>query len=172
MIRKTQQWYHRSMEKKLSPILETLTPDQALTILKLLAKEDKGLKTKLLQIARNYLGQVDEAETAAKVRADLEGLDVHDVWDSAGADSYGGYQDPGELAWEMVEDTLEPHIEQLKKYIKLKMTTQAEKYCRGIVKGIKNYQQKSGSEFKDWAGDVFSQSVDDIMDIWKKGGKK
>lgn len=37
--------------------------------------------------------------------------------------------------------------------------------------GEKNHQQKSGSEFKDWAGDVFSQSVDDIMDIWKKGGK-
>lgn len=152
-------------------IIEALTPDQALDTLKLLAKQDKGLETKILQAAQNYLGRVNMEETAVQVRADLEGLDVHDVWDTAGADSYGGYQDPGEVAWEMVETTLEPYIEQLKKYIKLKMATQAKEYCHGIVKGIKDYQQKSRSEFKDWAGDVFSQSVDDIMDIWKKGGK-
>lgn len=159
------------MMKKLSSILDTLSPDQALAILKLLAKEDKGFKTKLLQIARDYLGQVDAKETAAEVRTDLESLDVHDVWDEAGSNSYGGYQEPGEVAWEMVEDTLKPYIEQLEKYIKLKMTAQAEKYCQGIVKGIKDYQQKSGSEFKDWAGDVFSESINTIMDTWNKSRK-
>lgn len=49
---------------------------------------------------------------------------------------------------------------------------QAKEYCHGIVKGIKDYQQKSRSEFKDWAGDVFSDSISTIMDIWSQGAKK
>lgn len=159
------------ISKRNPNILDSLTPDQALAVLELLAK-DKDIKNKVEQIAKSYLAQVDVEETAKEVFMSLEALDVHDVWDDAGPNHYGGYQEPGEVAWDMAEGAIEPYLEQLKTYIQLKMLVQAKEYCRGIVRGIRDYQQKSKSEFKDWAGeDAFSEGINRVIDVWSESCK-
>ena len=101
----------KKISKQNSNILKSLTADQALVVLKLLAKKDKNIKNEIEQIAKDYLGQVDAGEIAEEVFMDLESLDVHDVWDNAGSNSYCGYQEPYEVAWDMVEETLELYME-------------------------------------------------------------
>jgi hypothetical protein len=38
----------------------------------------------------------------------------------------------------------------------------------GILKGIYQYEEDSGSEFKDWATDVPGESFGYILEEWKK----
>ena len=38
------------------------------------------------------------------------------------------------------------------------MHQEAKLYCMGILKGIYQYEEDSGSEFKDWATDVLGES--------------
>ncbi len=50
------------------------------------------------------------------------------------------------------------------------MHQEAKLYCMGIAKGIYKYEEKSTSEFKDWATDVPGESYSDIVNEWKKRG--
>ncbi|MDL1985680.1 MAG: hypothetical protein LWX54_16125 [Deltaproteobacteria bacterium] len=48
------------------------------------------------------------------------------------------------------------------------MHQEAKLYCMGILKGIYQYEEDSGSEFKDWATDVPGESFGYILEEWKK----
>jgi len=48
------------------------------------------------------------------------------------------------------------------------MHQEAKLYCMGILKGIYQYKEDSGSEFKDWATDVPGESFGDVLNEWKK----
>jgi hypothetical protein len=48
------------------------------------------------------------------------------------------------------------------------MHQEAKLYCMGILKGIYQYEEDSGSEFKDWTTDVPGESFGYILEEWKK----
>ncbi len=39
-------------------------------------------------------------------------------------------------------------------------------HCRGILKGIHDFDRNSTTEYKGWAGDVPSDSFERILDDW------
>lgn len=159
--------YNKNIKEK--NFLKTLNSEEALALLHILAK-DEVIRLKIEKVAKEYLSKIDIQELAGEVYINLNSLDVTELWDNSGPTTYG-YEDPNDMAWEMFEEVLSPYIEQLKKYKKLKMDLQAKQYCIGLLQGIKNYQKKSKSKFKDWATDADTDAMDNIFDIWKKGVK-
>jgi hypothetical protein len=151
-------------------ILEQLTTDQALAVLKTLSEQNKEYKQKIEQLAREFLKKVDLEEVASDVHNSLIGLDVDDLYGSSGPSRYG-YVDPNERSWEMFEEALEPFEEQLKKYHALSMFDEAKLYCKGILTGIYNYEKEGASEFADWVTDAPCENFHRILDDWKKQQK-
>ena len=135
-------------------ILNQITPQEALTILHQLAQSDKKIKDKILKLAINEITDVDIDEICNEVFSELDSIDVHELWDRSGSNSYGEYTSPEEMAFEMVEDVLEPFNEEVFRLLDLKMYSEATDYCKGVLKGIYDFDNKSTSEFKDWAEDV------------------
>jgi len=148
-------------------IIDHLSPDEALAILKHLAKEDADLARRIEQIGRKRLTGVDVEDIAEQVYSDLDTLPVEDVWERAGS-SYGEYIEPGEAAWEMFEETLNPFMREMKRYQELSMRSEAKHYCMGILQGIYWFEKESQSEYKNWAEDVPSQHFHSIIDKWKE----
>lgn len=158
---------HKTKPAKKPEILKNISAEEALAVLRALAEESKEFKQKVEEAAKKHLAKVDGEEVAADVFMELDGIEVEELWDRSGETAYG-YEDPNDVGWKMFEEVVNPYIEQLKKYQKLGMCEQAKQQCFGIIKGIKEYKQKSKSDFKDWAEDVPLDALTEVLDIWKE----
>ena len=94
------------MPKNVYTIIDHLSPDDALAILKILAREDDRLGARIAEIATSYLSSADPEEIALDLYAELDALDVEEVWDRAGATRHG-YIDTQKVASEMVEQAMD-----------------------------------------------------------------
>lgn len=148
-------------------VFDEISPDEALIILKKLTKKDADLKIKVIELAENLFRDIDISEIWETVFYELDGIDVHDLWDRSGQSRYG-YVSPEEMSVEMFEAALEPFIEEMKRLSNLRMHREALLYCMGILKGIYRYEEDSDSEFKDWVTDVPAETFGDILKVWKK----
>jgi len=151
-------------------LLDTINPDDALHILRTIYAEDKKIADKIERVANQYLSDVDIDQIAKEVYSELDGLEVEELWDRSGP-SHKGYAEPGEMAYEMLEEVLEPFIAQIKKYQDLAKPKEAKLYCMGIIKGISQYEKESKSEFKGWAGDGVGECSQWVLLEWEKGNK-
>ena len=148
-------------------IFNKISPSEALEILKQIAKTDKKLKKRIVELAEDLFRSVDVEAVCDDVFDALDGIDVHELWDRAGPKT-DGYTSPEDMAVEMFEEALELFIQEMYRLFDLKMRQEAKLYCMGILKGIYQYEEDSGSEFKDWATDVSVESFGYVLNEWKK----
>ncbi|MBI5183525.1 MAG: hypothetical protein HY999_04105 [Nitrospinae bacterium] len=158
-------------KNKSANILDTISPNDAFVILKILAKEDTNIAKRIEQLAIDYLGNVDIEDVAEEVYWELNGIEVEEVWDRSGS-TRDGYIDPGDMAYEMFEEALEPFLNELKKCQKLSLFNQAKYHCMGILKGIYKFHKESTSEYKDWAVDAPCEYFDVVLKDWKNDCQK
>ena len=149
-------------------IIDHLSPTDALSILRTLASSDKQLARRIAEIATAHLSEVDPEEVAVVLYDELDALEVEEVWDRAGP-KRDGYVAPSEAAYGMVEEAIDPYLEELKKYQKLGMKTEANRMCMGLLLGLYQFDHESRSKFKDWAPDAPSEFAWAVVDAWKAG---
>jgi hypothetical protein len=65
-------------------IIDQLSPDQALAILKTLAANNERLAKRIAKMGTAYLSKVDAEEVAAALYDELDALAVEEVWDRSG----------------------------------------------------------------------------------------
>ena len=93
-------------------IFDRISPNEALGILKQIAKDDKSVKKRIVELAEISFGDVDMEEICEAVFYELDGIDVHELWDHAGP-TRDGYVSTEELSAEMFEEALEPFLQEL-----------------------------------------------------------
>ena len=146
-------------------IINALSPEDALHILKKLASEDDALAVRIADMANTLLSQVDFEEIAENLLFELEALEVEAVWDRAGRTRHG-YVEPNDAAYSMVEEVIEPFLNAMKKYRQMGLHAQADEQCKGMLLGLNNFEHDS-SEFKDWAADLASIFAEETLGTWK-----
>ncbi len=151
-------------------ILKILAPEEAAAVLSQLVASDAEIRKKAQEIALNLVGDVDLEEIAEQVFWELGSIAVEDVWDGPGS-TRDGYVDPGDCAWQLFDDALEPFLEQLRKCQQLRLTAQAKLHCMGILQGIHRFETESESEYKDWAVDAPGEFFVTVYQDWRKGTK-
>jgi len=156
------------MVKTPHEIIDCLSPADALSILKALARSDEALAQRIAEMAMARLSRVDPEEVAAVLYDELDALEVEEVWDRAGRTRYG-YVEPGEAADQMIEEVLEPFLEELTKHQKLGMNAEANRMCMGLLLGLYRFEHESTSEFKGWAPDAPLIFAETVVDAWKAG---
>ncbi|MBI4320136.1 MAG: hypothetical protein HY675_16730 [Chloroflexi bacterium] len=155
-------------DKDSHKIIDELSHADALSVLRALADEDERLGRRIAEIARGRLSDVDREEIANALYAELDTLDVEDVWDQAGSKRHG-YVEPSEVAYQMVEEVLEPFLDELRKYQKLGKPVEATQLCAGLLMGLYKFEGESTSEFKDWAADAPTSFAAEVVEAWKMG---
>ena len=148
-------------------IFNKISPSEALEILKQIAKTDKKLKRRIVELAEDLFRDVDVEAVCDDVFYALDGIDVHEIWDRAGPRT-DGYTSPEDMAVEMFEEALDPFLQELYRLFDLKMHQEAKLYCMGLLKGIYQYEEDSESEFKDWATDVPGETFGHVLTEWEK----
>ena len=148
-------------------VLDDITGEDALRILKKLCADDSALRTRVMDEARRVLADVDVDAVSEGVLLDLESLCVQELWDRSGP-RRDGYSSPDEMAVEMFEEAIHPHEQEIEKYRRLGIVVPCMLYVMGTLKGIYRYEKESESEFKDWATDVPAETFGFLLDRWRK----
>lgn len=151
----------------MTELLSKLTGDQALQVLERLAAGDAGLAKKIEAEAKRHLSSVDIEEVADEVFESLDTIDVQDCWDRAES-SRDGYTSSEDAALELIEDELQPFVDQAKRYHELDMLEQERHYCEGVILGLYRYEKESKSEFRNWSEDLPLDSADSLFRKWRE----
>jgi hypothetical protein len=151
----------------MADIISKLTGEQALEIVKRLARKKGELREALLTEAMNVLTEIDLDETAEEVVAVLDSIDVQDCWDRSGG-SRDGYTSPDEAASELIEEELQSYFDQVERYHQMGLPEQEATYCMGVVLGIYRYERESESEFRQWCEDIPAEFGDILLSKWRK----
>jgi len=152
-------------------ILTALTETQKAELIRRLHERGGEVRQTLLEEARNLLKDVDSHEVAEEIFKDLDMIQVETLWDNSGP-TRDGYISPEGEALELMEEELEPHVEQVWDYLQLDMQAEARTYLQGILLGLYRFEHESGSEFKDWAVDIPINLFGAFLDKWReKTGK-
>ena len=165
MVKKTPGTKPEKMPKS-KDIFDSVTPGDAMTILKNLAREDPELRKKIEAMVIDILGEVDTDEISGEVFYELDAIKVEDLWERSGK-TRGGYVDPSEESWEMFDEALEPFILDQERFKNLGQIQKARSYGMGILQGIYQFEHESKSEFRDWASDAPLDRFVDILNTWK-----
>jgi len=148
-------------------LLSKLTGEQALDVLKRLAAAKGAVAEAVLAEAKRVLAAVDVEEIADEVFGLLDGIPVENCWDRAGSHR-DGYTDPDEAAEQLIEEELQPFVDQVERYHSMGMARQERDTCMGVILGAYRYDKESDSEFKDWCIDLPAGIAEDLLDEWRK----
>lgn len=154
--------------KKVEHIIQNLSPSDALAILNILVKEEEQVASRIAEIASMYLAEVDSEDIAFSIQDEMNHLEVEEVWYRAGHTRHG-YVDIADAAGQMIEEILEPYLQELKKYHQLEMSREAMLMCKGLLKGLYLFERESTSEFKDWAVDAPIIFAEEVVIAWQSG---
>jgi len=150
----------------MTDVIDKLTPEQALQIVRRLADKGGAIREALVAEATDLLTDIDRDDLAQEVFEILDEIDVQDCWNRAGG-SRDDYVGPDDAAAEIFEEQLQPYVDQLKRYHDLGMPEQEAAYCEGVILGVYRYEKESKSEFKNWCEDMPAESASELLNGWR-----
>ncbi len=148
-------------------LIYNLDPDDAFYILKRLFESDESIARKIEEIAGLYFSEIDSEQVADNVFLDLDFLEVEELWDSSGSTRYG-YIDPDDRAYEMIEEVIEPYLDEMKKYYNLGYYQDSRTICLGILQALIQFDNESKTQFRQWAEDIAASMFEQVWDEYKK----
>jgi len=107
---------------------------------------------------------VSFTDLAADVLGALLALDLDDL--DAGPRA-GGYVEPSEAAWNVIEKVVTPYLRDLGRRVKLGHDDEALEVCRGIVLGLYRAEHR-GFELLQYAEDSPSELAGHAVEIWRR----
>ena len=155
-------------EDTLGPLLDRLKPDEAATVFRRLLKAHPDLSSEADEIARSLLRQVEYEDVAAEIEDEIRALDYEDLNARAGGHEWG-YIEPSEAAWEILEEIVEPFLDDMKRHIGLGLEAEALEICKGMVLGLYRLSEREGGDVLGWATDFPAEAARNSLEIWYAG---
>ena len=155
-------------EATLGPLLDRLKPGEAATVFRRLLKAHPDLSSEADEIARSLLRQLEYEDVAAEIEDEKRALDYEDLNARAGSHEWG-YVEPSEAAWEILEETVEPVLDDMKRPIELGLEAEALEICKGMVLGLYRLSEREGGDVLGWAPDFPAETAGNVMEFWHAG---
>jgi hypothetical protein len=143
--------------------LESLTPEAAWAVLKRLLDQHPEMGPEAQKIAASLgalppLAEASQDDVAKAVFSSITSIDLEDLNERAGAHSWG-YVEPGEAAWELLEEALEEWIEDMRGKASSGRIAAAESTCIGIVQGLYQARNVQSDGALGWAPDFPAEAA-------------
>jgi hypothetical protein len=148
--------------------LERLKPDEAAAVLRHLLEVHPDLASEAEEMARSLLHQVEYEDVAAEIEDEIRALDYEVLNARAGSHQWG-YVEPSEAAEEILEETVEPFLEDMKRHLELGLEAQALEICKGLVLGCYRLSEREGGDVLGWAPDFPGEAAGNALEVWYTG---
>jgi len=129
-----------------------LEHDEHGEVLDQLLQGHPGLRGEVNAIAGVLLDHVSIGAVSKQVAKLVLEIDQEKFWGRSGRKRWG-YVEPGEAAWELLEQALEGVQNDMKRRMRAGMESAAELLCQGIVLGLYRVEESGGGEVVDCAPD-------------------
>jgi hypothetical protein len=98
----------------------------------------------------------------------VQAVDVDDVRGRAGRHEWG-YVEPTEAAWEVLEEAIEPFIEDIKRQSDLGLEKEALETCKGVALGLYRVEHGKATPVTEEAPDFPSEAAARAIETWRGG---
>ena len=157
--------------KKKTPLLDQLQPGEAALVIRRLLAGHPELLPEAEEISRSTLGGVSFESIASEVEDSIRQLSLDDLDGRAGRHSWG-YTEPTEAAWQLLDEAVEPFVEDMKRHLGLGLHEEAFEICKGVVLGLYQCREAGGDEFLGWAEDFPAEAAGNAVTEWIGAGKQ
>lgn len=157
--------------RRIAPTALALSTDaEKAAVLSELVKDDRELARRAEHAARSRLERVDADEVATTVSDALLALDQEELSAYAGRTRYG-YVEPTEAAWWLLEQALEPWLEDITRRATLALSEAARRLGLGILQGLFRIRDRSGDDglLLSWAPDFPSEAAERVIRVLSDG---
>lgn len=141
-----------------SAALARLKGEETVTLLRTLLRKHPELAGEVEALAGSVIGDVSIEDTAQEVEDAVRWLDLDDLNSRAGRHA-DGYVEPGEAAWELVEEAVMPFIEDITRRVEGGQREAAIATCAGVVRGLRRLHDTEGGEVLKWTPDSPGEMV-------------
>lgn len=133
-------------------VLERLTPDESGVVLRILLERNQNLRAEAEKIAKELVASPSAEDIAEDIFEAVTSVDIDDLNSRAGKTQWG-YVEPSEAAWELLEESVEDAVSDMKRRMELGLTNAALAICCGIVMGLYKAKDISSDGALGWASD-------------------
>lgn len=148
-------------------VLNRLKPGEAQALLSRLLALHPELTAEAEAIAQALLSDVTFEAVADEVEAALRFPGLDELNARAGSSRWG-YTPPDEAAWELLEEALQPFIDEMTRYVELAMDKQALEMCQGILLGLYRFRDAGDHEVLQWVPDFPFEAAITVLKTWSK----
>lgn len=151
-------------------VLGALTAEEKAAVLDRLTAADPSIETSAAEVAMSRLGAVSIDDIAVSVKEALRALDQDDLAARAGPTRYG-YVEPTQAVWELLEEALEPWLEDIVRRAKLGLADAAITIAVGAMTALRNVEDCDHDELLlSWAPDFPAEGVEGVRDALRRAG--
>ena len=156
---------------KKTPVLDRLEPWEAQAVLRRLLAVHPNLGIEAEQISKSLLGEISLEIVADDVEDAIRSLSLDDLNGRAGRHSWG-YVEPSEAAWELLEETVNPFLEDMKRRMDLGLEAETLEVCKGILLGLYSARDEKADTVVGWAPDFLEETAAGTSLTWCAGSDK
>ena len=155
-----------SSKKPRAPRVEDLRPHEHMAVLTRLAQRNDAVGKAVREEIERLIAGVDVEAVAAEVEMDLAGIDEDEIAARSGEDRYG-YTAPYEAAWQVLEETLQPHVERLSWFYDAGRHDACDAYALGVLRGIYDFHLEGDAPWKESAPDDLRELFGWVLREWQ-----
>ena len=146
----------------LSDVLQRLNPEEAAAVLRHLLAKHLELRPEAEQFATDHLSSGSIEEVAQDVYDRILGIDLDALNGRAGKQAWG-YVEPGEAALELMDESLQDLVDDMKRKAELGLLPAAQVVCAGIVQGLYQARDTKSDGALGWAPDFPAEHADYVV---------
>jgi hypothetical protein len=161
--------------RKGKDILSYLDPHELAKVLHQILIRHRDLRDEANSIATDLLNDISVEAVSEEVTDLILGVGLEVLGNRAGKRPWG-YVEPGEAAWEVLEESIEGIEKEMEKRMQAGLERSAEKLCQGIVIGLHNAMAANCDGALAWAPDfpveAASRTVSNLLDLYPSNRKR
>jgi hypothetical protein len=151
-------------------VLTSLTLAEKGELLNQLLTTQSELREQVEELARRRLVEQDRDAVASDVELALSSHDIDELNSHAGDHPGRGYVDPGEAADEILDESLQPFLDDLARRAKLGFATAATEIATGILCGLYACREAGSETLLEYTPDYAVERAGAVIDECSKLG--
>jgi hypothetical protein len=146
-----------------TPTLKAMTAAEKGELLDALLADQPALRVCVEALAAARMSDGSRGAVAEEVESALRGLDIDQLNGRAGYRRGVGYVEPGEAADELLDEALQPFLDDLARRGRLGMTTAATECAVGILDGLYRCRDGASESLLEYTPDYAIERASDVV---------
>jgi len=146
-----------------TPVLKAMTAAERGELLDELLTDQPALRDRVEALAAARMSADDQGAVAEEVEFVLRGLDIDQLNGRAGYQRGVGYVEPGEAADGLLDEALQPFLDDLARRGRLGMTTAAAECAVGILDGLYRCRDGGSESLLEYSPDYAIERASEVV---------